>query len=84
MGRLEGKFAIVTGASRGIGRAIALELAREGAKVALNYQSNEALAEKVAAEIRAGGGSACWHGRTSLIPARRAGLSRRWSTHGGD
>ena len=56
MGRLGGKFAIVTGASRGIGRAIALELAREGAKVALNYQSNEVLAEKVAAEIRAGGG----------------------------
>lgn len=56
MGRLMGKFAIVTGASRGIGRAIALELAREGAKVALNYQSNEALAEKVAAELRAGGG----------------------------
>ena len=51
MGRLDGKVAIVTGASRGIGRAIAIELAREGAKVALNYQYNEALAREVANEI---------------------------------
>lgn len=51
MGRLDNKVAIVTGASRGIGRAIAIELAREGAKVAINYQSNEALAYKVANEI---------------------------------
>jgi len=51
MGRLDGKVAIVTGASRGIGRAIAIELAREGAKVALNYQHNEALAREVANEI---------------------------------
>jgi len=52
MGRLEGKYAIVTGASRGIGRAIALELAREGCTVGVNYQSNQALAEEVAAEIK--------------------------------
>jgi len=52
MGRLEGKFAIVTGASRGIGRAIALELAREGCTVGVNYQHNQALAEEVAAEIK--------------------------------
>jgi acetoacetyl-CoA reductase/3-oxoacyl-[acyl-carrier protein] reductase len=58
MGRLNGKIAIVTGASRGIGRAIALELAAEGAKVALNYQSNEALAKEVADQISAAGGEA--------------------------
>lgn len=51
MSRLEGKAAIVTGASRGIGRSIALELARAGAKVALVYQSNEAKVQAVADEI---------------------------------
>jgi acetoacetyl-CoA reductase/3-oxoacyl-[acyl-carrier protein] reductase len=51
MGRLDNKVAIVTGASRGIGRAIAIELAREGAKVAINYQHNEGLAHEVADEI---------------------------------
>jgi acetoacetyl-CoA reductase/3-oxoacyl-[acyl-carrier protein] reductase len=57
MGRLEGKTALVTGASRGIGKAIALELAREGAKVAINYQSNDAKAQEVADEIAKFGGT---------------------------
>jgi acetoacetyl-CoA reductase/3-oxoacyl-[acyl-carrier protein] reductase len=57
MGRLDGKTALVTGASRGIGRAIALELAREGAKVAVNYQNNDAKAQEVAAEIAKFGGT---------------------------
>ncbi len=52
MGRLNGKNALVTGASRGIGRAIALQLARDGARVALNYRSGEAEAYGVAKEIQ--------------------------------
>ncbi|MDG2616494.1 3-oxoacyl-[acyl-carrier-protein] reductase [Thermoleptolyngbya sichuanensis XZ-Cy5] len=54
--RLAGQVAIVTGASRGIGRAIALALAAEGAKVAVNYASSSGAADAVVAEI-AGAGS---------------------------
>lgn len=56
-GSLEGQVAIVTGASRGIGRSIALALARNGAKVALAARSEPAL-QAVQAEIEAGGGQA--------------------------
>ena len=55
---LSGKVAFVTGASRGIGRATALRLASEGAKVALNFSSNIAKAEAVKAEIESAGGEA--------------------------
>lgn len=55
---LTGKSAFVTGASRGIGRAIALRLAADGAKVALNFASNSAKAESVKAEIESAGGTA--------------------------
>jgi len=58
MKRLSGKTAIVTGASRGIGRAIAIELAREGARVAVNYQNNDAKAQEVVNEITKFEGSA--------------------------
>ncbi len=55
---LDGKCALVTGASRGIGRAVALRLASEGAAVALNYAGSQAAAESVKAEIEAAGGKA--------------------------
>jgi NAD(P)-dependent dehydrogenase (short-subunit alcohol dehydrogenase family) len=57
-GLMKGQTALVTGASRGLGRAIALRLAREGAAVAVNYMAREDLAEQVAEEIRAAGGRA--------------------------
>jgi NAD(P)-dependent dehydrogenase (short-subunit alcohol dehydrogenase family) len=57
-GLLEGKFALVTGASKGVGKGIALELAREGCIVAVNYNSDEAGARLTAEEIGALGGTA--------------------------
>ncbi len=53
MGELAGKIALVTGSSRGIGRAIALELARRGARVVVNYRTGAEQAEAVRAEIEA-------------------------------
>ena len=58
MNRFEGRTAIVTGASRGIGRAIALKLASEGASVVVNYNSNASAAEEVGAAIVAAGARA--------------------------
>ena len=55
---LSGKVALVTGGSRGIGRAIAIRLAAEGAKVAVNYAGNTAAAEEVKAIIEKQGGTA--------------------------
>jgi 3-oxoacyl-[acyl-carrier protein] reductase len=55
---LHGKVALVTGASKGIGAAIALELAARGAAVAVNYSGSKAGADKVVAEIKAAGGKA--------------------------
>ena len=57
IGKLEGKVAIVTGAGRGIGRAVALKLASEGARVVVNDLDAEP-AQQVVEEIRAAGGSA--------------------------
>ena len=74
---------LVTGASRGIGRAVALELARSGFALALNYRANESAARETADEIARAGGSA------TLLPfdvgdaeAARAALERDVEAHG--
>ncbi len=56
---LEGKIALVTGGSRGIGRATAIALAEAGADVAITYLSSEALAGETAAAVRSRGKKAC-------------------------
>jgi 3-oxoacyl-[acyl-carrier protein] reductase len=57
MGRLDGQVAIITGASRGIGRAVALEFARQGAQVALSAGQDRVALRKVEEEISALGGA---------------------------
>ena len=58
MNTLQNKVALITGASRGIGKAIALRFAKEGALVAVHYGKSEKEAQAVVAQIEAEGGKA--------------------------
>src|SRR5450830_2088069 len=69
MGKLENKVAVVTGASKGIGAAIARRLAAEGASVIVNYSSSQDGADKVVAEITAAGGKAIAMGGSVAVEA---------------
>ena len=69
-----GKVALVTGSSRGLGRAMALKLAQDGFRVAVHYGRNQAEAEKVAAEITAAGGAAEVFGADLSQPANAGKL----------
>lgn len=58
MGELDGRIAVVTGGSRGIGRAICVALGRQGARVIVNFTANEAAAGETATAVAAAGGTA--------------------------
>lgn len=77
MGKLDGKTALVTGGSRGIGRAIAIELAREGADVVVNYRRDEAAARATVADIeRLGRGAIALRADVAEWPAVEAMVAR--------
>jgi 3-oxoacyl-[acyl-carrier protein] reductase len=69
-----GKSAIVTGSSRGIGRAIAKRLAADGVQVVVNYRSDAEAAKEVVASIEADGGTAVALQADSTVPAELTGL----------
>jgi NAD(P)-dependent dehydrogenase (short-subunit alcohol dehydrogenase family) len=74
---LAGKAAVITGGSRGIGRAAAIRLAREGAAVAVNYRTGADAAKSLVADLTAGGARAVAIQADVADPARTAGLMDR-------
>jgi 3-oxoacyl-[acyl-carrier protein] reductase len=84
MRELEGRIALVTGGSRGIGRAIGVALGRLGAKVVLNFAANETAANEAAAEITAAGGAAVTKRfDVADAPATDAAIKEIVATEGG-
>lgn len=81
MGALTGRTALVTGGSRGIGRAIAERLGRDGARVAVHYGSNGTAATEAVAAIEAAGGEAFAIGQELGVPGDAAGLWEQFDRH---
>jgi 3-oxoacyl-[acyl-carrier protein] reductase len=77
MDNLQGRTALITGASRGIGRSIALALAAAGARIAVNYRVESAAADEVVASIAASGGDAAAFQADVSEPAEAAILVRQ-------
>jgi 3-oxoacyl-[acyl-carrier protein] reductase len=81
---LSGRVAVVTGASRGIGRAVAIALASQGAKVIVNFQHNEAAAGETVATIASAGGEAVAMGfDVAVATAVEAAMKDIVAAHGG-
>ncbi|MEU6866761.1 SDR family oxidoreductase [Streptomyces sp. NPDC046876] len=81
MGVLDGRTALVTGGSRGIGRAVAQRLARDGALVAVHYGSNEEAAKETVASIEAAGGRAFAIGAQLGVPGDAQALWAAYEAH---